>query len=291
MSRKRKETPQEEDGLDYMSDDFLKQLESQASKEEETRYLTWGSNVKLKRKKEPEPQMKLADKMAKTREEGLSTPVAKSNIGHKLMTKMGYKEGMGLGPKKGGISTPVDINLKADRGGLGRDTLVKEAKKELENRKKSNEQVTREIFRSHQKFQLSERKVRSDLTKARVVIESLDTQVEIPEHNLWPPKQTQEELEEDETSEFEHRPLTVEEQEDKAHKLVRVNDDELETPRIVTNNESNGVSFAVVLGDLNKVLTYLREKHFYCYYCSIKFDGTEDMAKSCPGPTEQDHEE
>jgi len=229
--------------------------------------------------------------MAKTRDEGLSTPVSKNNIGHKLMQKMGYKEGQGLGVRESGRSTPVNINIKEDRGGLGRDTLIKAARKELTDRKLTNEQTRRDMFRSKQKLQLNERKIRSDLTKARGVVETLDTQAEIPEHSLWPLKIEEKEEIEDDGIELDRKPLTEEEQEDKAHKLVRVNDDELDQPRLVTNNENLEIPFGTILIDLNKVLTYLREKHFYCYYCCIKFDGMDDMIKSCPGPTEQDHEE
>eukprot|EP00466_Bigelowiella_natans_P021514 jgi/Bigna1/133515/aug1.21_g8223 len=40
---------------------------------------------------------------------------------------------------------------------------------------------------------------------------------------------------------------------------------------------------------ITELLTYLRSKYCYCYYCSITFKGQDDMNTNCPGPTEEDH--
>ncbi|KAH9482860.1 G patch domain-containing protein 11 [Psilocybe cubensis] len=41
---------------------------------------------------------------------------------------------------------------------------------------------------------------------------------------------------------------------------------------------------------LHLVLSYLRDKHFYCFWCGIKFDTEEEMHNQCPGPEEDDHD-
>jgi len=273
-----------DDVPDYMSDDFLKQLE-EAAKKEEPRY---GPKKKRKAPEVVQTPMKLTEKMAKTREEGLSTPVSKSNIGHKLLEKMGYKEGMGLGRKESGISTPVDINLKAGRSGLGRESQIKSKKKELLDSRLSHEKTNQHRFRTHQKSHLGERKARSDLKKAQHICESLDTQAGIGAHSLWPPKLKSEPVEEETLEPGQYRPFTEEEQEARTHKLVRVTDDEIEAPS--HSLEDDPAPITTVLYDLGEVITYLREKHFYCYYCAIRFDNKDDMDKNCPGPNEQDHE-
>jgi len=91
---------------DYMSDDLLKQIEVATSKEEEpSRYIVWQSKFKAtdrrkKRKNAEETKpMKLKEKMSQKLEEGLTKSIPTNNIGHKLLTQMGYKEGMGLGKK------------------------------------------------------------------------------------------------------------------------------------------------------------------------------------------------
>jgi hypothetical protein len=41
---------------------------------------------------------------------------------------------------------------------------------------------------------------------------------------------------------------------------------------------------------LRGLVGYLRERHSFCLYCGALFDGPEDLAENCPGPTEEDHE-
>ncbi|RUS78445.1 hypothetical protein EGW08_013791, partial [Elysia chlorotica] len=57
-----------------------------------------------------------------TREMPASTqrPIAASNKGHKLLSKMGWKEGQGLGKTSSGIATPVTVELRVNQSaGLG----------------------------------------------------------------------------------------------------------------------------------------------------------------------------
>ncbi|PPQ77314.1 hypothetical protein CVT25_010896 [Psilocybe cyanescens] len=41
---------------------------------------------------------------------------------------------------------------------------------------------------------------------------------------------------------------------------------------------------------LHLVLSYLRYKHAYCFWCGIKYDIDEEMQSQCPGPEEDDHD-
>ncbi|KAI5894068.1 uncharacterized protein SCHCODRAFT_02700622 [Schizophyllum commune H4-8] len=38
------------------------------------------------------------------------------------------------------------------------------------------------------------------------------------------------------------------------------------------------------------VLSYLRDRYSYCLFCGTQYDDEEDMAKNCPGPSEDDHD-
>ncbi|KAG1715929.1 hypothetical protein ID866_1218 [Astraeus odoratus] len=41
---------------------------------------------------------------------------------------------------------------------------------------------------------------------------------------------------------------------------------------------------------LNLVLTYLRDKYAYCFWCGTQYDSTEDIQRHCPGSEEEDHD-
>lgn len=41
---------------------------------------------------------------------------------------------------------------------------------------------------------------------------------------------------------------------------------------------------------LHLVLSYLRDKHAYCFWCGVKYESEEDMQSQCPGPDEDDHD-
>eukprot|EP01090_Pellita_catalonica_P005040 TRINITY_DN1487_c0_g1_i1.p1 TRINITY_DN1487_c0_g1~~TRINITY_DN1487_c0_g1_i1.p1 ORF type:complete len:432 (-),score=93.31 TRINITY_DN1487_c0_g1_i1:94-1389(-) len=48
--------------------------------------------------------------------------LGESNIGNRLMKKMGWTEGSGLGANSSGITAPVEVTMRAERAGLGSTT-------------------------------------------------------------------------------------------------------------------------------------------------------------------------
>ncbi|KAG0306925.1 hypothetical protein BGZ98_001461 [Dissophora globulifera] len=40
---------------------------------------------------------------------------------------------------------------------------------------------------------------------------------------------------------------------------------------------------------LERVVYYLRDKYAYCFWCSAKYDGPDDLTENCPGESEDDH--
>lgn len=60
------------------------------------------------------------------RHEGLSNAISSQNKGFAMLTKMGYKEGEAIGKSSNGILEPIGIDIKTDRGGLGRDAALKQ---------------------------------------------------------------------------------------------------------------------------------------------------------------------
>ncbi|EIW82229.1 hypothetical protein CONPUDRAFT_136758 [Coniophora puteana RWD-64-598 SS2] len=41
---------------------------------------------------------------------------------------------------------------------------------------------------------------------------------------------------------------------------------------------------------LRELLAYLRDRYSYCLWCGTEYDGSEDLAANCPGPTEEEHD-
>lgn len=59
---------------------------------------------------------------------GLSNAITSQNKGFAMLTKMGYKQGEAIGKSSNGILEPIGIDIKTDRGGLGRDAALKQLK-------------------------------------------------------------------------------------------------------------------------------------------------------------------
>ncbi|KAF9483997.1 hypothetical protein BDN70DRAFT_873137 [Pholiota conissans] len=41
---------------------------------------------------------------------------------------------------------------------------------------------------------------------------------------------------------------------------------------------------------LHLVLSYLRDKHAYCFWCGVTYESEEELQQQCPGPEEDDHD-
>lgn len=61
------------------------------------------------------------------REEGLKSAIPSDNKGFSMLAKMGYKQGDSIGrSSSSGIVEPISIQIKSDRGGLGREEAIKQ---------------------------------------------------------------------------------------------------------------------------------------------------------------------
>lgn len=108
---------------------------------------------------------------AERRDEGLDTAISKSNKGFAMLAKMGYKQGDGIGRTNKGIVEPIGIQIKNDRGGLGRDAALqqlKERRAEIRQRKllehsSRGQAVSTDEFRRRMTQKAGERQMESDL--------------------------------------------------------------------------------------------------------------------------------
>lgn len=107
----------------------------------------------------------------KTLEESLKKPIEDQNKGFQMLAKMGYKPGQALGKKISGNETekrliePIGISIKSDRGGLGRETALRDLaerrqqirEQQLRNRLVGGETITVEQFRKRAQERADER--------------------------------------------------------------------------------------------------------------------------------------
>ncbi|CAF1311794.1 unnamed protein product [Rotaria sordida] len=52
------------------------------------------------------------------------TPINPTNLGHQLLEKIGWIPGNGLGLNQDGIKTPIEVNIRNHRQGLGYEKQI-----------------------------------------------------------------------------------------------------------------------------------------------------------------------
>ena len=247
------------DDDDYMSDKFINEIK----KQEELKIDKQPKRKKLCVRENDSPK----NTMLKNREEGLSTSIPSSNKGYELLKKMGYKHGQGIGKTETGIAEPIPIDFKNDKKGLGTEKkktsteLIKHFQKTLADRM-SGTKV--EDFRSR----LAQEKIKKfndcDLYKSQKLCQRFDEQNEIKEPEekwFWP--EEDKEVEEDDQKEI---------------------DDESEEK--LENDEEIELSVECKLAVLTE---YLRLKYFYCIWCAVKYNDSDDLESNCPGNSRNEH--
>lgn len=108
---------------------------------------------------------------AERRDEGLDTAISTSNKGFAMLAKMGYKQGDAIGRSNKGIVEPIGIQIKSDRGGLGRDAALQQLKerraeirrKKLLEHSQRREDVSTDEFRRRMTQKAGERQMEADL--------------------------------------------------------------------------------------------------------------------------------
>ena len=210
------------------------------------------------------------------REEGLQKSLDSSNKGFSLLAKMGYKPGESLGKAKTGRIEPIPIEIKNDRGGLGREAVkreIKETKAKLRLQKLNSvtkSTISAEDFRASQSKKLREKRTEGDLFRSQKACRQLDMSKDFSEPVeswFWPKIFN----EDDPETEPKIKEIVNEEEEDNEEV-----EDEIEIPpeemlRIITE--------------------YLRSQYLFCVWCGITFENPDDLKTSCPGNSREDHDD
>ena len=188
----------EDDDDDFMSDDILKQCEAAATKTAKSGgalpKLASQSTVRkisiqkrhesdiAKRKQESEklnPQTQL--------QKGLTTALPSDNVGFKLLSKMGFKPGSGVGKSASGRAEPIPLEFRQGRSGLGLEEVKKKIESEREAARQKlidryrgvevdREQIEKQ-FTEAQRQKKMEHQVRRDLTSSRKACFDLDSKI------------------------------------------------------------------------------------------------------------------
>lgn len=201
--------------------------------------------------------------MNETRESGLAQSIPASNIGHKMLSAMGYTGG-GIGRSQG-RAEPVAVSVKVTRTGLGMDTHVANVEKQKLEQQTEVAKAHIAHFREHKSSEVSIKLQERDIVKAKRVCENLDRLNSIDSNPLWNP--TEEEL----------------------NAEGKITDPYTDIRKEIAKKRR--MDPALVRSTLRELLLYLRSTYCYCIYCAIRFDSEDDLAANCPGMDMQDHEE
>jgi len=265
-----------DDDDDYMSDKFLKN-DTQPGLVPEifARKRVREETGKKKAREHKTKSMKV--KEAEGREEKLNKSIDESNKGFAMLTKMGFKKGMGLGKQGQGRAEPIPLDLKFGRKGLGTE---EEEKRKVQKRhmalmmrakqKQASEQLLKGDFVDRRRKKENEYQIRKDFAKSQKCCEQLDAakNLDMPFPWAWPATLVDTgkcEAEKEEGDGFVD--VEEEEEEEEEEKLEEV-DLHLDT---LTN--------------------YLKSMHNYCIWCGTAYNDTEDMDSNCPGGGFKGHEE
>ncbi|KAF2164496.1 hypothetical protein M409DRAFT_67980 [Zasmidium cellare ATCC 36951] len=248
------------------------------------------------------------------REKALATAIDSSNKGAKMMSKMGY-EGGALGKTEGARTQPIQLQMKEDRGGLGMENDKKRKIREAAEAANVNEKrvkLTLEEYRERNRLEREEKKQEAQLWTAMRTLETFETEDEpdavkgqadgtakksktTPLHSinvLWRSvvkerlgkdhkRRMNSKLAQSLSRRTDYNDVDCDE-DDKVASGAEVEEDLDEEDAELDEFQ------ALPVGErLQKVVAYLREHYFYCFWCMIRYP-TKEMG-DCPGLSEDEH--
>ncbi|KAL3289905.1 hypothetical protein HHI36_023290 [Cryptolaemus montrouzieri] len=201
------------------------------------------------------------------REEGLGTAISSENKGFKLLEKMGFKHGEGLGKASAGLKEPINIVVRQGTSGLGREAHQQEIlnrRREMKYKKMCDRENK---FRVTNKEKKKRQILREDFFKAQNICEELDYRI----HRSDP------------VEDFYWTKMTIKKKR-KEEKEPLIPDEEDE------DSDDEEFESQITEENLNTIINYLRNKHLYCLYCIMTGTNDEDLRENCPGPYRIDHD-
>uniref|UniRef100_A0A1B6CCU6 G patch domain-containing protein 11 n=1 Tax=Clastoptera arizonana TaxID=38151 RepID=A0A1B6CCU6_9HEMI len=259
---------------DYMSETFIsdsikEDLRPSLIRSQSEKHRHEISKKKMKPYEKDKPRSLIE---AINREKGLSKPISSDNIGFKMMQKLGFQAGAGLGKLGDGTTEPIPINCKNDRKGLGREAALKEIKQiKTKIRSEHLQKLTNVMdFRARIREKSEEKRDMIDLVQSQRACRDLDQRNAIEPEEVWFwPENSSKELE----------------------SKVNEDGDSKSNPNDPSDNETEddlGQDFSIH-EKLQMLTLYLRTTYFYCVWCGTTYEDYNDIASECPGSTRSDH--
>lgn len=258
---------------------------------------------------------------AAARDKALATELDPSNKGARMMAKMGFKAGGGLGAAGNeGRVRPVELGMKDDKGGVGADSEKKRKIREAAEAAESGVKrvkLTEEGFRERNIREKEEKRMEGMWFGAMKILESLEedgdgnenvepeateaktksgkddsTKRPLKSINLYYRPLVRDRL----TRERERRArydlaqslsrsedYTAEDADDK----LAFSDEVQDQDQDVEDNELDEFEALPIAERLDKVIKHLREKYWYCFWCKYRYE--DEGMEDCPGLTEDEH--
>lgn len=254
---------------------------------------------------------------AAARDKALATQLDSSNKGAKMMAKMGFKAGGGLGAVGNeGRTRPVELGMKDDKGGVGADSekkrKIREAAEAAENGVKRTK-MTEEGFRERNVREREEKRTEGMWYGAMKILETMEE-----DGDKKPDEEKVQESKEAGKDDSTKRPLAsinllyrplvrdrlTKERErraryDLSQSLSRNEqyteedaDDKLALSSEVQDLDEEDLELEdyenlPITERLEKLVKHLREKYWYCFWCKYRYE--DEGMEDCPGLTEDEH--
>ena len=257
---------------DYMSMDFI--LNAQSFDDNRNSKINHRRKPSNKRKlfadkndkKHEPPTKKLKVRMEEERNKGLAKPISENNIGFKLLSKMGYKNGMIIGKNNNKndnlrdcddqnkqilLKEPIKIKIRDKNSGLGIHEMKERKVEALRNLIKTQKTQRNNLFKQSIRQKSKHKGLIKDIKQSMIICENLDIQNDVNLRNpIWYKEEQKNDKDEDQ-------------------------DDDMD--------EIERLSFKECENKLRDILLYLRGTHIYCYFCGIKYKDLQEMNELCPG--------
>jgi len=228
-----------------------------------------------------------------------------------MLAKLGYKPGTGLGKAKSGAAEPIQVTIKEDRSGIGRDS---DKKRKFQEAVESANKKVRESegdYRERIRLEHIEKRLEGQVFGAQKITEKFDTEADIEAAGdkapvlrplkganlLWRGVARDRFLRERERR-MKHDMLQsgprlgtfVDPDEDADDKMAlgKSTADIVEEELEEEDPELEEFAALPVAERLAKLVEYLREKYYYCFWCKFRYP--DDTMDGCPGLAEEDHD-
>jgi hypothetical protein len=229
-----------------------------------------------------------------------------------MMAKFGFKQGDALGKSDNARKVPINVEIKEDRGGIGLDSEKKRKfreRMEEVGRKAKRSKEEDQDYREFQRQQIKSKKLERDLITTQKTAERLyDESTDGKEKDETPLKdinvlwrrlartrleKLREKQEEQniKNSSLARNPKFVDDDEDADYQIALGPDTNVAyIPDELEEEDSELEEFESLPTEerLDKLITYLREKYWYCYWCGHRY--SDESMEGCPGTTEEEHD-